>query len=88
MEKTNINYYYKNLPIPDRHQYKLILLRKIESLKRNMRWNAYFFLNSIKNSYKERQEKYGFKTRKHPPHIKEIDRFKSDLIGLVKTIKF
>ena len=40
----------------------LILLRKMESFIRNMRWKAYFFLNSIDNSYNEMQEKYGFKT--------------------------
>ena len=87
MEKNNINYSYKNIPIPNRHQYKLILLRKIESFIRNMRWKPYFFLNSIDNSYNERQEKYRFKTKKHPPPIKEMDRFESELKGLVKTIK-
>ena len=34
------------------------------------------------------QEKFGFKTKKYPPHIEEMDNFESDLIGLVKTIKF
>ena len=29
-----------------------------------------------------------FKTKKHPPHIKEMDNFESDVIGLVKTITF
>ena len=46
------------------------------------------FINSINNSYNERQEKYGSKTKKHPPHIKEMDRFESDLIGLFKITKF
>ena len=43
---------------------------------------------TINNSYKEKQEEYGFKTKKHTPHIKEMDRFDSYLIGLVMTIKF
>ena len=47
-----------------------------------------FFLNSIDNSSNEMQEKYGFKTKKHSPHIKEMDNFESDLIRSVKTIKF
>ena len=53
-----------------------------------MKWKAYFFPNSSDNSYNERQEKYVFKTKKHPPHIKEMDNFEPDLIGLVKSIKF
>ena len=44
MEKANINYSYKNIPIPDRHQYKLVLLRRIESFIKNMRWNFFFFV--------------------------------------------
>ena len=71
MEKANINYSYKSIPIPNR----LVLLRKIESFIRNMRWKAYFFLNAIDCTEKEGRDRCGFKTRKHPPHIKEMDRF-------------
>ena len=67
MERANIGYSYKNIPIPDRHQYKLVLLRRIESFIKNMRWKAYFFLNTINYIEKEGREKYGFKTTKHPP---------------------
>ena len=67
MERANINYSYKNIPIPNRHQYKLVLLRRIESFIKNMRWKAYFFLNAINCTEKEGREKYGFGTRKHPP---------------------
>ena len=66
MERANISYSYKNIPIPDRHQYKLVLLRRIESFIKNMRWKAYFFLNTINYIEKEGREKYGFKTTKHP----------------------
>ena len=54
-----------------------------------MRWKAYFFLNAIDCTEKEGREKYGFKTRKHPPpHIKEMDKFQAEMIGMVKEIKF
>ena len=43
MERVNVGYSYKNIPIPDRHQYKLVLLRRIESFIKSMRWKAYFF---------------------------------------------
>ena len=66
----------------------MILLRKIEAFIRNTRWKAYFFLNAIDNTSKEGRDRYRFKTKKHPPHIKEMDRFESELIGMVKNIKF
>ena len=53
-----------------------------------MRWKAYFFLNTINCSEKEGKEKYGFKTTKHSPHIKEMDKFEAEMIGMVKEIKF
>ena len=53
-----------------------------------MRWKAYFFLNAIDCTEKEGREKYEFKTRKHPPHIKERDKFEAEMIGMVKEIKF
>ena len=30
----------------------------------------------------------GLKTTKHPPHIKEMDKFEAEMIGMVKEIKF
>ena len=65
MENVNINYSYKSIPIPNR--YKLVLLRKIESFIRNMRWKIYFFLNAIDCTEKEGRDKCGFKKR-NPPH--------------------
>ena len=82
MEKANINYSYKNIPIPNRHQYKLVLLRRIESFIKNMRWKA------TDCTEKEGWEKYGFRTRNPPPHIKEMDKFEAEMIGMVKEIKF
>ena len=52
-----------------------------------MRWKAYFFLNTIKCTEKEGREKYGFRTRT-PPHIKVMDKFEAQMIGMVKEIKF
>ena len=54
-----------------------------------MRWKVYFFLNTINCTEKEGREKYGFRTRNpRPPHIKEIDKFEAEMIGMVKEIKF
>ena len=32
--------------------------------------------------------KYGFRTRKHHPQFKEMDKFEAEMIGMVKEIKF
>ena len=53
-----------------------------------MRWKAYFFLSIINCTEKEGREKYGFRTTNPPPHIKEMDKFEAEMIGMVKEIKF
>ena len=89
MERANISYSYKNIPIPDRHQYKLVLSRRIESfIKKKYEVESIFFLNTINCTEKEGREKYGLKLRNTPPHIKEIDKFEDEMIGMVKGIKF
>ena len=70
MERIHIPYLFKNIPLPDEHQYKLALMNKIESFIANMRWKAYLFLtNNSWNKSQDIKENYGFKTNKHPtPH--------------------
>lgn len=87
MEQVGIGYSFKNIPLLDRHLYELTLLKKTESFIASMRWKTHFFVNNNQNSHQEISETYGFKTYAHLPHIKELDNFESDLIGLVKMIK-
>ena len=47
-----------------------------------------FFLNAIDCTEKEGQDKYGFKTRNPPFHIREMDKFEAEMIGMVKEIRF
>ena len=85
MEQFNVAYSHKNIPIPDQHQYQMILLEKIESLITRMRWKAFHYLNATPPN---QDEKYGFHTNTHPPFIKQMSGFESDLIGIIKTLKF
>ena len=85
METYNIKYSKKNIPLPNRHEYLVLLLEKIESLITRMRWKAFHFINQspgTQNNY------FGFKNLKHPPYIKEMAGFESELINLVTSIKF
>ena len=67
MERIYIPYSFKNIPLPDKHQYKLASMNKIESFITNMRWKESFFLtNNSQNKSQDIKENYGFKTKKHP----------------------
>ena len=79
MEKPNRNYSYKNIPIPNRHQYKLVLLRRIESFIKNMRWKAYFFSMRLTVLKRRDGRNMGLKLGS-TPHIKEMDKFEAEMI--------
>ena len=73
VERINVPYSFKNIPLPDKHQYKLVSVNKIESFIANMRWKVVFFFltNNSRNQSQDIKENDGFKTNKHPPHIKK-----------------
>ena len=85
MEKLNIHYSHKNIPLLGEHEYKLILTQKIEDLISKMRWKAHFYINNAPQNLKEN---YGFRTNVHPPYIKQLAPFESDLTGLLDQILF
>jgi len=43
MEKTNLHYSTKNIPIASNCEYTMKLIEKIEAVIRRMRWKAIFF---------------------------------------------
>ena len=95
MEKVNFGYSLKNIPTPDEKSYKLQLVEKIEDLIKKMRWRALFFLGKCNNNDNNREEdnhnmgaRYGLKSPKCPPQVKELAAFENDLIRLIKVIKF
>ena len=53
MNSQSFNYSLKNIPIPDNTSYKLLLIEKIESFIKRIRWKAFFFLN---NNDKEKNQ--------------------------------
>ena len=67
MEKFNIGYSTKNIPLPSQHDFLQRLIEKTEQFLRRMRWKAYFFLNrDVSTSSKDT---YGFKSTKNPPPV-------------------
>ena len=84
MEKLSFGYSLKNIPIPSERSYKLKLMEKTEMLIKRMRWKAIF------SECDEQTEKnaYGLRSFKCPPQVKELLNFESDLIDLIKYVKF
>ena len=58
MEPTFGYYSFQNIPIPNKHLYKLMLLKTVENVISNMIWKAYFFLAEPKE-YKKRMDLLG-----------------------------
>ena len=61
MERFNISYSQKNIPIPTKKQYKIQLISKVEDLVKRMRWKAFEFLGKLDNQVRDN---YGFKSSK------------------------
>ena len=86
MEQRTFNYSLKNIPIPSEKQYKKNLLEKTEEIIKRMRWKADFLDKQEDDSRKE--EDYGFKSRKCPTQVKEMEAFENELLEMTRDIKF
>ena len=87
MERFDINYSKKNIPVPSKHNYKIMLVSRIEKLIKRMRWKTLEFLGKLDNDDNNR-ETYGFKSTKRPPAVPELSQFETDLMYLVKSLEF
>ena len=85
MEKFNINYSDKNIPIPTEQNYKIQLISKTEKFIKRIRWKALQFLGKLESTDKLT---YGFKTRYCPPVVDELTSFEHDLMIMIKNIQF
>lgn len=93
MERINLNYSLKNIPIPTKSAYCLKLIDKIESVIKRMRWKAFFFLtcnssNANSNNCDNMKETFGFKSKNHPAQINELKNFEKELLDIIPSIKF
>ena len=85
MDKLNLTYSLKNIPIPSRFQYQKQLVSKVESFARRMRWKMFHILNP---GHKEDIDNHGFKSTRNPPQLKELKAFEDELFDLVANIKY
>ena len=87
MEKLDIDYSSKNIPIPSKELYLIKLIEKIESVVKRMRWRAYFFSKEKQESYICR-ENCGFESRNSPPQCEPIEAFENEFVDMIPNIKF
>lgn len=85
MEKINLGYSTKNIPLPTRNEYMKRFIEKTEQFLRRLRWKAYHFLNQSDTAEKET---YGFKSRNSPPQINDLIPFEEGMAKLIQNIKF
>ena len=69
MERFNINYSKKNIPITTEREYKIQLIAKLKSFTKGMRWKALEVLGKLGPNEKET---FGFKSHNCPPFVKEL----------------
>lgn len=85
MERFEINYSKKNIPIPSEKEYKILLLSKVERFTKRMRWKALEFLGKLGST---RKETFGFKSTRCPQPVNELAAFEADLISMIKNLEF
>ena len=81
-------YSLKNIPIPSPESYTAKLIEKVESLIKRMRWRAFFFLENGETEERQQENHHGFKTRKCPPKVEELDEFEEDLLTMIEEVRF
>ena len=85
MERFNINYSKKNIPIPTEKEYKTQLIAKVENFTKRMRWNFLEFLGKLGSNEKET---FDFTQHNCPPSTNELAEFELDLLTMVHNIEF
>ena len=62
-------------------------MEKIESVVKQMRWRAHFFLQE-KHESDIRQEDFGFKSQNTPPQCEHMEAFEKAFLDIIPNIKF
>ena len=75
----------KNILTSTETSYQLMLIEKIESAIKQIRWKVHFYLN--KDRCNIAYTIYDFKTRNYPSQCKELQNFEKALLDTIKLIK-
>ena len=87
MEKLEIEYSMKNIPVPSQRHYKIQLITKAKKLIKRMRWKTLEFLGKLSSDNNNNQT-FGFQSTKCPPPVNELTDFEKDMMLMVRNIQF
>ena len=85
MEMFYVNCSEKNIPIPLKEQYRIHLISKVDNFIKRMRWKTLQFLGKLESINKET---FSFCLTKCLPAVQELTNFESNLMLLIKNIRF
>ena len=86
MEKFDIDYSLKNIPISSNESYLIKLIKNIESVGKRMGWTASFF-SQEKHKSDIRREDLRFKSKNTLPQCKHMEAFKKKFLDVIPNIK-
>ena len=103
LNTVNFKYSLKNVPVPGKKAYCKLLIEKVEAVIKRMRWKAFYYEKSIKESAEvcnspvstgspknEKGDCYQskFPSKYCPPQNQLLNAFENDMYDLIRTIKF
>ena len=81
MDRCNLDYSLKNVPIPSEKQFELEFLGSIHKLSKKMKWRTEKHLHP--EHFQNKKETYSLKSTKAPPDLKELKNLKYSMMGYV-----
>ena len=85
MKQVTFDYSLKNILIPSEKEYILELISSLEIFRTDIAWRSYIYLNPADI---EKKNTYDFRTTKCAPSVPELKEFETELIELVRNVKF
>ena len=86
MDVLNLNYSEKNIGYHSEGLIKRNLVNRSTDLFHRMRWKLWHARNPDPN--REKKERFGFRTTEPGPWSEELEEFESELLDVVKNVKF
>ena len=80
MEKVNLKYLMKNIPLPSKQADLQSMLEKTESFIKRLRWKAFFADDKIKQECTPTQS-FGFPSERTPPQDEGLLAFELDCMN-------
>ena len=83
MNRCNLGYSLKNIPIPSRDSYLKKLILQTESFIKRLRWKVFWFERKDEEDFENNEniekDYFGFKSNNTPPMHKSLANFEADL---------